>query len=251
MNQQPPGRPPALSLSASLRLPLIERWLQEIRPASVLEVGAGMGAMGYRLASRYDYRGYEPDPTSYQVAAARLEVLGRGEMVNGVLPVQPERHFDLLVAFEVLEHIENDADALTSWVRWLSPTGSMIVSVPAHPERFGPCDEMVGHCRRYTRAQLASLIGSAGFEPTIQSWGMPVGFALEAVRNRLARRRSGQREVGTPGSGRLYQPPSQMGRAVELTMRPLASLQRPFVDGDRGTGWVAMGRRPAWSPPAS
>jgi SAM-dependent methyltransferase len=201
-----------------------------------------MGAMGYRLAGRFDYRGYEPDPTSYQVAATRFEELGRGEMVNGVLPADPDRHFDLLVAFEVLEHIDDDVGALASWVRWLSPTGSMIVSVPAHPRRFGPCDEMVGHCRRYTRGQLGGLIESAGFKPTIETWGMPSGYMLEAVRNRLARRRQGQQDIGTPGSGRLYQPPSRLGRFVELALRPIAALERPFRGTERGVGYVAVGR---------
>lgn len=243
MTQPPRLRPPALSISASLRLPLIENWLDVIRPGSVLEVGAGMGAMGFRLASRYDYRGYEPDPTSHQVAAARLASLGRGEVINSTVPTDPDRQFELLVAFEVLEHIEDDGNALLKWVRWLAPQGQILVSVPAHPERFGPCDEMVGHCRRYTREDLSGLIESAGLEPvSTESWGMPFGYALEGVRNRLARRRHDHHEVGTPGSGRLYQPPSALGRTVELVMKPLAALQGPFRDTELGIGYVAVGR---------
>ncbi|HEX9863976.1 MAG TPA: class I SAM-dependent methyltransferase, partial [Acidimicrobiia bacterium] len=114
-------RPPALSISASLRLPFIESWLARIQPTSVVEVGAGIGAMGYRLASRFDYRGYEPDRTSYEVVSSRLTALGRGEVRNTTIPLEPDRHFDLLVAFEVLEHIEDDVAALTSWARWLAP----------------------------------------------------------------------------------------------------------------------------------
>jgi SAM-dependent methyltransferase len=236
-------RPPALSLSASLRLPLIERWLNEIRPASILEAGCGMGAMGVRLAGRYDYRGYEPDPTSFDVAAHRLAMLGRGEVHNTEIPAEPDRHFDLVVAFEVLEHIEDDLNALRGWLRWLVPGGHLIVSVPAHPDRFGPCDRSVGHCRRYTRTSLSTLLESAGSVPAaIESWGMPAGYALEAVRNRLARRRLGVAEVGTAGSGRLYQPPSALGRTVELAMRPLAAVQRPFRDTEYGIGYVAVGR---------
>jgi SAM-dependent methyltransferase len=199
--------------------------------------------MAYRLSARYDYRGYEPDPISYRTATGRLQALGRGEVINEAVPGEPDRSFDLLVAFEVLEHIEDDKGALGSWVRWLTPGGHLIMSVPAHPERFGPCDEMVGHCRRYTRPGVVELIESAGLEPlAVESWGMPVGYALEAVRNQLAKRSSVRNDIGTSGSGRIYQPPSSWGRAVELAIRPLAALQRPFRDGERGVGYVAVSR---------
>ncbi|HEY7469077.1 MAG TPA: class I SAM-dependent methyltransferase, partial [Acidimicrobiia bacterium] len=224
-------RAPALSLSASLRLPIVERWLRRLAPASILEAGCGMGAMGYRLAGRYDYRGYEPDPTSYSVADKRIGA--RGIVINSAVPDLPDRTFDLVAAFEVLEHIEDDLAALQGWVRWLAPGGHVIVSVPAHPERFGPCDEAVGHCRRYTRDSLTSLLRSARLEVmAIESWGMPAGYALEAVRNRLAVRRRTESPVGTAGSGRLYQPPTRLGRAVEWSLRPLAALQTPFRSTD-------------------
>jgi SAM-dependent methyltransferase len=235
-------RPPALSPSASLRLPLIERWLAIIAPSSVLEAGSGMGAMSWRFASRFDYRGYEPDPTSYSEAARRLARLGKGEVRNEPVPEQPDRSFDLLAAFEVLEHIEDDRGTLSNWVRWLTPGGHVLISVPAHPDRFGPCDEMAGHCRRYERDGLASLLRSSGLEPlSIESWGMPLGYLLEAGRNVLARRRL-DKDVGTAGSGRFFQPPAALGRTVELALRPAAFAQRPFHDTEMGIGYVAVGR---------
>ena len=243
MTQPTRLRPPALSISASLRLPLIENWLDAIQPESVLEVGAGVGAMGYRLASRYEYRGYEPDPTSHQIAASRLAVLGRGKIVNTEIPDEPDRRFDLVVAFEVLEHIELDVRALTGWSHWLTEGGHVVMSMPAHPDRFGPWDERVGHYRRYSRKSLDAVFDAAGFEVrSIQSWGMPLGYLLEAARNGLAKRRLGDTGVGTAGSGRVYQPPAGLGRAVEVAMRPVAALQRPFTAGEKGIGYVAVGR---------
>ncbi|HEY4606005.1 MAG TPA: class I SAM-dependent methyltransferase [Acidimicrobiia bacterium] len=240
---RPPASPPALSLSAALRLPLINRWLGLINPSSVVEVGAGMGAMGFRLAARYDYRGYEPDPTSYEVASSRVTALGRGEVRNTEIPLEPDRRFDLLVAFEVLEHIEDDVTALTSWARWLAPDGHVLMSMPSNPGRYGAWDEKVGHYRRYSRESLAGVLAAAGFEPrAVESWGMPLGYLLETARNLIARRRLGETEVGTSGSGRVYQPPSNLGRSVELAMRPVAAVQRPFRDTDLGIGFVAVGR---------
>lgn len=230
-------------MAASLRLPTIERWLRVIRPSSVLEAGCGVGGMAFRLSGRYDYRGYEPDATAYEVAARRLAALGRGEVRNEAVPPDPDRRFDLLVAFEVLEHIEDDRAALRSWVRWLNPSGHAMVSVPAHPHRFGPADRLVGHYRRYRRDQLAQLLGSVGFDPIIiEAWGMPLGYALEAARHLLAGRRCRGAAVGTPGSGRLFQPPDHLRRTIELGMRPFAALQQLFRNTDLGIGYLALGR---------
>jgi SAM-dependent methyltransferase len=243
VTQQARLRPPALSLSASLRLPLIEKWLDVIRPGSVVEVGAGMGAMGFRLANRYDYRGYEPDLSSHQVAASRLAALGRGEVRNTDIPAEPDRLFDVVCAFEVLEHIDDDAAALNSWARWLAPGGHIVMSMPSQPDRFGAWDERVGHFRRYSRGSLGAVLMGAGFEVrSIESWGMPLGYLLEAARNRLARRRLGETGVGTAGSGRVYQPAAGLGRAVEVAMWPVAVVQKPFANTDKGIGYVVIGR---------
>jgi hypothetical protein len=87
------------------------------------------------------------------------------------------------------------------------------------------------------------VLAAAGFEVRgVESWGMPLGYMLETARNLIARRRLGETEVGTSGSGRLYQPPSNLGRSVELAMRPVAAVQRPFRDSDWGIGFVAVGR---------
>jgi hypothetical protein len=72
---------------------------------------------------------------------------------------------------------------------------------------------------------------------------MPLGYLLEAGRNVLARRRL-DKDVGTAGSGRFFQPPTALGRTVELALRPAALMQKPFRDSERGIGYVAVGRLP-------
>lgn len=235
-------KPAPLSLSASLRLPLIVDHLRAIRPASVVEVGCGQGAMGYRLARRYDYRGYEPDPISYRTALGRLQQLGRGQVINSALPETPDRTFDLLVAFEVLEHLEDDLAALELWERWVRPGGHLLLSTPAHPQRFGPSDVAVGHYRRYTREGLEKVMHGAGLRvEAIECWGMPLGYALEWGRNTYLRRQRqvDSKEAATARSGRLFQPPLWMGPAVEVLTLPFTLLQRPFRNTDQGIGYVA------------
>jgi SAM-dependent methyltransferase len=236
---------PPLSFSASLRRPIIDRFLEAARPQSVVEVGCGLGAMAHRLASRFDYRGYEPDQTSYQVAARRLAQLGRGLVRNEEIPDAPDRRFGALCAFEVLEHIEDDSAALASWVRWLEPGGAVVLSVPANPDRFSSADTAVGHYRRYTRVLLEHLMADAGIQSIqIAAWGMPAGYLLEAGR-RLAFARSsssGDMNDRTLRSGRMFQPTGRVGRLAEVIVWPFTTVQRPFEGTDVGVGFVATGR---------
>lgn len=197
--------------------------------------------MAFRLASSYEYRGYEPDLASFGVAETRLRDLGRGQVINGVVPEIPDRRFDMLVAFEVLEHLENDREIMTRWSQWVDPGGHIMVSVPADPERFDACDRLVGHVRRYTRDSLGDVLESAGHRiVSIETWGMPVGYLLEWVRNMRARRVMDSARVGTPGSGRLNQPLGFGGRLIGLATRPCWVLQAPFRGTDLGVGYVAV-----------
>ncbi len=212
----------------------------------MLEIGCGSGALGTRLADEYDYVGYEPDPESFETARSRLEAVGRGRVVNERLPIQPTRRFDAVCAFEVLEHTEDDAATLAAWAAWLEPGGTLLVSVPAHQHRYGPWDESVGHFRRYSREALVAVFESAGLpEPTIIAVGFPLGYVLEAVRNRLAAKSPATMEEKTAASGRLLQPRGAVGAAIWLGALPFRLIQKPFAASGKGTGFVAWAQKPA------
>lgn len=234
---------PALTPNAWLRFDVVQRALDLIAPvSSVVEVGCGQGAVAHRLAARFEYRGYEPDPVSFAVARSRVGE--SSDLLNEPIPGKPDRTFDLLVAFEVLEHLEDDRAALESWRRWVRPGGHLLLSVPAHPHRFGPADRLAGHYRRYGRDGLERLLDSAEVEP-VSTWcyGFPLGYALEAVRNLVAARRPDQsREDATAASGRFLQPSDRRAKLLDVGTLPFRALQRPFLGTDLGTGLVALGR---------
>src|SRR5215468_8157830 len=115
---------PPLSPNASLRFDVIRRLLP---PGihDVLEIGCGMGSVGARLSQHYNYVGLEPDPVSCATAQRRVAAArGHGEVRNGDLSaLRDDEQFDLVCAFEVLEHIEDDAGALKEWLGALRPGG--------------------------------------------------------------------------------------------------------------------------------
>jgi SAM-dependent methyltransferase len=240
---------PPLTLNAWLRYELIRRALDAMGDVrSVLEIGAGEGAMGTRLASRYSYVGIEPDGVSRRLAQERLDRLGSGAALQADLSaLDPDTRFDLVCAFEVIEHIEDDADALRTWGERVRPGGWVLLSTPQHPTRFDAGDRLAGHFRRYERRELASLLRSTGFDAErVWSYGFPLGYALETARNLLARRREsrlGSIAERTAASGRYLQPPDWLGSLTQALSAPFRLAQRPFIETELGPGLVAWARR--------
>jgi len=70
--------------------------------------------------------------------------------------------FDLVTAFDVVEHVEDDQRAFTELTRVLRPHGRLIFSVPLHPAHWTTFDECVGHARRYEPTALRGLIARHG-----------------------------------------------------------------------------------------
>jgi SAM-dependent methyltransferase len=87
------------------------------------------------------------------------------------------------VASDVLEHIEDEAQALREWTRVLKPGGQLLVFVPAFQFLWGKHDEVNQHFRRYTANQLADRMRVAGLQVRRQSyWNVSLFFPTAAVR---------------------------------------------------------------------
>jgi len=248
---------PPLSIHAWLRYSTIESLLARIRPRTVLEIGVGQGSVGVLLARQYDYIGIDLDETALDTARRRFRRSGLdpAALLLGGLDRVRERQFDLVCAFEVLEHLEDDVAALSEWRSHVAPDGWIALSVPANPRRFGKADEMVGHYRRYTRDGLRTALTRAGFtNPRLLNYGFPVGYALEAGRHLMVGRyfrSTATYEERTLASGRWLQPTDSAGRLMALVSLPFSLLQRPFAGRELGTGIVALAMRSSSEPPRS
>jgi SAM-dependent methyltransferase len=90
-------------------------------------------------------------------AAAVAKLRGRGAQVAlGKVTCLPfaDSSFDLVCAFDIIEHVEDDDGALSEVSRTAKPGATILISMPLHPSRWTPFDDFVGHKRRYDPAQL-------------------------------------------------------------------------------------------------
>ncbi|MEN3306689.1 MAG: hypothetical protein V7603_2891 [Micromonosporaceae bacterium] len=240
---------PPLSPRATLRWSVARRTVEELRPATILEVGCGLGGVGVRLAKLATYTAVEPDDRSWSVAQERITPLG-GRVIHGDHNKVPQgTTYDLVCAFEVLEHIADDAAALADWLPLVRPGGHLLLSVPADPQRFGASDVLAGHYRRYTAEQLDQRLAEAGaVDVTLRHYGWPLSYLLDSVRDRLSRDKvdtaAATAEERSHTSGRLFQPRSPLvGGLIRLGVAPFVLLQatRPKT----GPDLIALARRPA------
>lgn len=85
----------------------------------------------------------------------------------------PDRSFDLVCAFDIVEHIEDDRRAFRELARVAKDDASVIFSVPLHSARWSAFDALVGHVRRYDQENLLAILGEHGFVLTQSaSYGM-------------------------------------------------------------------------------
>jgi SAM-dependent methyltransferase len=99
----------------------------------------------------------ELDDAARGVAEKRL---GR-EVMSAPLPELagvPDRRYDLVGAFDVIEHIEDDHAAIASIASKLKPAGKFVMTVPAHPWMWSAHDVVNHHKRRYSKRALKQLI---------------------------------------------------------------------------------------------
>jgi SAM-dependent methyltransferase len=169
--------------------------------------------------------GIEPDAGAVRLAARRGgAVLCRASGTE--LPFRPAS-FDVVLASDVLEHIDDDAGAAREISRVLRPGGVFIFSVPAHPWLFGPHDAALFHRRRYVRHKLRSLIEEAGLSVRWLSYWNSILFPLYCA-HRLVGRVGGPRTV----SSDVHQLPALvndlMGKLLGIEAALLRHVRLPW-----------------------
>ena len=136
---------------------LIRREALPPKDARILEIGCGTGHNLAMLAGFGQVDGLELDDEARALSEKRL---GRTVMRSPLpeLGEVPDRQYDLIGAFDVIEHIDDDSAALASIAAKLKPAGKFVMTVPAHQWMWTAHDVVNHHKRRYSRRSLKLLI---------------------------------------------------------------------------------------------
>src|ERR1700753_3257380 len=76
-----------------------------------------------------------------------------------------DESFDLVLATDVIEHLEDDRAGLREISRVLTPSGKVLITVPAFPSLWGLQGRVSQHKRRYRTASLLAAISDSGLKP--------------------------------------------------------------------------------------
>jgi SAM-dependent methyltransferase len=188
------------------------------RPARVLDVGSADGPSARwlpqegRVAVDLDVRGL---------------VAGRDACASALALPFREETFDVVAAFDVVEHCEPETTAVAELARVLRPGGRMLVSVPAYQWAWSDHDVRAGHHRRYTRRRLVEALEREGLRVERATYAFALVFPL------FVAERAGRRlRPPAPGASRLPQPVPVVDRLLRglcrLEARLLARRDLPF-----------------------
>jgi SAM-dependent methyltransferase len=139
--------------------------------AALLDFGAGIGTFAATLVER-----------GRAVSCIETDTDQAGMIAAKGIPVQqrvsdyPDNSFDFIYSLNVLEHIEDDVQALTELRRVLKPQGKIFIYVPALNVLYSSMDRKVGHHRRYSRRSLQHLGRSAGYRVSHCRYADSLGF---------------------------------------------------------------------------
>lgn len=159
------------------------------RPLQILDIGFGTGAMLKFLEPYGPVIGMDVAIEAIQFARTRCSC----PMLLGSITALPiaEASFDLVTAFDIVEHVEDDATALVELARVCRPGGHVLVTVPAFQFLWGNQDVVSHHRRRYTLAALEARVRAAGLVPKRLSYFNALLFPVIAA-VRVARRFRGE-----------------------------------------------------------
>ena len=198
------------------RRSVLERVIDDLRlpaRARILDAGCGSGRNMVEFARHGIVTGIELSETSVCLARKR-EV---GDVVEGSVLDMPfdADAFDVAASLDVIEHLEDDLQALRELRRVVAPGGALLVTVPAYQWLWSGHDEINHHHRRYTRRSLQRIGEQAGWQQVrttyFNSLLLPAAILLRVL-DRFSRRT-------TESSLDLWIPPEPLNW---LLQRPLA-----------------------------
>jgi SAM-dependent methyltransferase len=187
--------------------------------AKILEVGCGAGGNVPLLREFGAVTALEPDDESRAYASERLGLSVDTGLLPDGLPYAPET-FDLVCAFDVVEHVDDDAGSVRALARLVKPGGAILTTVPAYQWMWSHHDVLHHHKRRYRLPAYRSLFEAAGLTVETATYFNTLLFPLAAAQ-RTAKRLLGDKSADDA------MPPAALNKALASVF----SLEAPLATG--------------------
>lgn len=178
---------------------VLEKFIGE-KKLKILDIGCGTGAiMDYLKNKGHEVFGVDMSDEALKYCQAKgLAVeIGKADRVDF-----PDGYFDVVLSLDVLEHLDNDQEAVNEARRLLKKGGFFIATVPAHQFLWSYHDVALHHKRRYGKNKFVSLFNE-NWEMKLISWihtgiFLPV-MVVRLIRN-LSKKKEGSSDVGQVGN---------------------------------------------------
>ena len=150
-------------------------------PLRTLDVGCGTGFLTKRLEDYGTAFGLDSSEESLRYGRKRgVSNLCRYHLSDDPLPFRDEA-FHLVLALDILEHLEDDRAVLAELARVMKRGGLIILTVPAFQWLWSGWDLVLGHRRRYSLGEISRQISSAGFRIKKMSYIFCLIFPLAVL----------------------------------------------------------------------
>ena len=169
-------------------LDILRNNVQNLTNLNMLEIGCGNGSiMTYLMGNNVKIEGGDIFMEALRHCRQQTKRINLYRLDILCLPFDSD--FDIIGAFDVLEHIANDDKAITEMNNALRPGGYLILTVPAYQFLWSNFDESAHHQRRYNKNELIAKLETKGFTIRKTSYFMFFLFPLLAIIRLIGRNR--------------------------------------------------------------
>lgn len=160
--------------------------------------------------------------------------------------------YSTVIASEVLEHHKDDMAFLKKLNERLKKGGYLLITVPAHMNKWGANDDLCGHIRRYERDELMDKFRQSGLEPLfVHSYGVPIYNMMKpfydlAVKKEVRSDKQFLERTEKSGGMRVMTGMKALFNLLfnDITMSPFYLIQKLFFKTDLGNGYFAVAKKP-------
>jgi SAM-dependent methyltransferase len=215
---------------------VIERFAPRREGLRLLEAGCGTGGNLRMLSQFGQLDAFELDSEAREIARGKLPIDIKNGMLPDGIPFAPGR-YDIVAAFDVIEHVEQDVESLRRLKEQLAPGGRLVMTVPALPWLWSRHDATHHHFRRYTRSGLEAALVLAGLKPVKISYFntllFPLIAAVRLVKKVLGHEGAGDDTMPSPAVNEILK------RIFGLESRLVGRIPLPL-----GVSLLAVAERP-------